>query len=312
MSEGDNALKSAFKWSTRNLWRFLGAIAVIGTVIPFLFFLFNIFGLSVTERVFASLLIFLIFVSLGLVFAIVYLYFRVQNEGYSPSELDLFAMSFEILNRDDGLTWDSKHIYELQERTLDLTGKKASLNIRFTGQVSRGETSDGVLIKYIGDDQIKGEGIESDYQIHEPVGEGEESKSSEAEIYKEVDTYSTILKLPFGTVLETGERFDIEFTWTSIEDDTMNPSVVRIHFPNHRFKRIDQFRGSIKIDSAYSLDCAAAIKVEKDISQFRDVLAEDIQFNDVTFERDLRTTHTEYTITDQDANRLYVARFLRE
>lgn len=312
MSESEDPLREALETSTRSVWRTLGGIAVVGTVVTFFFFVFNVFGLNTTERILASLVLVLFFLILGMAYAVAFLYVRLQEAGYSAAELDIFSTAFEILNRDDGVAWDDTHIYESQERVLDLTGENVSLSIRFTGQVSRGTTSDGILIKYIGDDDIVGDSIDYEYIVHDlPLGDGETEPQS-IEVYKEVDTYSTILKLPFGTTLEGGEQFDVELDCEDMGEAPLQQPIVRMHFPLFRFKRVDEFRGVVKIDSGYTLDYAARVQVARDFSQFRDVQADDIELERLHLDPDLRRTHTEYTFREQNANKLYVARFKRE
>lgn len=306
MAYEGGALREATEYSFAHFRTVVGVLVTLGTLVPALFFVFNTLDLVGLERVVATLLLVLAFAVVLGAFVVYYLLQRTAG----PATVELTCLAFEILNSDDGKAHDDDHVYEEQVREYDISGETARFSNRFKGRVRRGHTSDGVVFKYVGDYGVDADDISvsvhRDRPSDEPGGE-----SVAPEILDDENPYALLIKLPFGETLTGDEKFDVTIEADDFGEAPNDQPVARVHFPMHRYKRIDEFDATIRTGRAFDLDAAAKVEVSKDLSQHRNVRVEDLDLVDVDVAEDDRRSHSEYRIDETDGNELYVFRFAK-
>jgi hypothetical protein len=308
----DNLWFGVREFVISNIRQLISSIAVFLTIISGAVVVLDIFQLSSVEKIIAVMILAIVFLAIVGGLAIYYLFSQISNQGISPSKVDLICIAFEVLNGDDGRARDDDHVYSMINRVYDLRGDRASLETDFVGTVAAGQTSRGIQIKYIGDYGLDIDKNDINIERRKPSNNNDTEKLTPK--LKKISRFTTIIEVPFGRELSEGDEFDITLNCEDLGETPSNQDTVQVHFPMHRFKRIDNFNSKIHVPGNISKCSAAKVPIHRDLSLDRQMAGsevnEKIELIDIeeTFHGDYKTYHTHQT---RDANVLYVYQFDR-
>lgn len=308
----DNLWSGVGEFVTSNVRQLISSIAVFLTLISGAVVVLNVFQLSNVEKIIAVMILAIVFLAIVGGLAIYYLFSQISKQGISSSKLDLICIAFEVLNGDDGRARDDDHVYSSINRVYDLRGGRASLETDFVGTVAAGQTSEGIRIKYLNDYSLDID--ENDITVERRTPSDSNDPEQLTPKLNQISRFVTIIEVPFGRELSEGDEFDITLNCGDLGKAPSNQDTVQVHFPMHRFKRIDNFNAKIHVPGNISEYSAAEVPIYRDLSLDRQMpgreINEKIELIDIdeTFHGDYKTYHTHQT---GDANVLYVYQFDR-
>lgn len=318
MALGDDDLINPFSRAANYMREASGVLALVGTIIPFLFFTFNIFNLGEVGRVVSTFVLFSLIIGTGVILLIKdltnerdYLREKLQKKRSSDSDLALTSLAFEILNGDNEKSIDENHFYSKQKRIYDISGDQAYFYNRYEGSVKPGKTSRGIVFKYIGDGRVDGRDLNISVTRHKPKAINNKDITPEI-ITNDENPYAVTLLLPFGKELSGGDQFDIEVECPEMGATPSNQRVSRVHFPLHRYERVDTFDAEIVTPRNF-VECEAAIvNLHRDeITMQRDVLVGDFELDKLDMDSKKVDDTIRYSfVKERSAAKLYVFRFL--
>lgn len=320
MELGDDDLIEPFSQATNYISKALGVLALIGTIIPFLFFLFNVFNLGIVGRIASAFALFSLIIGTGVLLLIKdltnerdYLREKLQKKGLNDSDLALTSLAFAILNGDNEKSIDENHFYTKQERIYDISGDQAYFYNRYVGEIKPGKTSRGIVFKYIGDGRVDGRDLEISVTRHKPKPVNNKDITPEI-ITNDENPYAVTLLLPFGEELSSGDQFDIEVECPEMGATPYNQRVLRVHFPLHRYERVDTFDAEIIVPRNFTEYEAAIVNLHRDeITKQRDVLVEDFELENIDMNSKKVDDTIRYSfVKERSAAKLYLFRFLSE
>jgi len=319
MALDDNNLAGPFTRAKDYMRRALGVLALIGTIVPFLFFTFNVFNLGIVSRIISTFVLFSLIVGTGIIILIKNLtderdnlQEELQKTNLFDSDIALSSLVFEILNGDNEISIDENHFYTKQKRIYDISGDEAYFYNRYIGEVKPGKTSRGIVFKYIGDGRVDAKDLQISITRHKPKPINNEYEPEI--ITNEENPYAVTLLLPFGKELSGGDQFDIEVECPNMGATPSNQRVLRVHFPLHRYERVDTFDAEIVTPRNFTQCESAVVKLYRDeITKERDVLVEDFELENLAVStRKVDDTIRYSFVKERSAAKLYVFRFLSE
>jgi hypothetical protein len=330
MSEADTGkriLGEVVRVVFSNLASVVAVLAGVATLLMFVVFVYDGFGLSRYDRTVVSFLILIGFLVIVGALGLYHFYNKTTDLAERVDELEgaggltpLLCLAREILSIDDGRAFDSDHVFESIEETIDQTGDHTYFEREFVGRVKVGAgPSDGITIRYRSDYKLRQADVRGTVSATVTRGNGdpETYDGLEPELLLE-SPYDAVLNLPFGdgVELDGGDEFELTYTCDRMgRPPSETESIVEMHFPLHRFARVNRFDATIRLPATFRTEQAARISNIPDLTEQRSLFrVEDLDVStDVEVTKGEQGDHVRYWLqADHCGGSLFVLRFLRE
>lgn len=312
-----------------NLRWVLGGLALaagIGSILPYLSQLLEIFQFTVLERLLvgASVVLLFVVVFLGKMIydllddierkrrrhdeELARLRGQVESDGgevYST----FYGLTFSIFLQDiNSASIDRNHYLTDSQTDMDLRGSTVTFTESFKGYNASEDPTEYIPLQITGDSPIDvgDTNFEANYK---PAGNVEQEwKPLDGWEADQLGKFEILFKLNFPELLQPNEKFYVKYEAAFGEWPAENEQYLFI--PQHRFSRgTDTFSARIHTDN---LDFVEARKVTHNVSRtyFKSIEKLDFEIEEFPVDRSRTTSGTEISLFDEHTDALYLVRLV--